>query len=154
MYATVLTLHSATRWLVLLSLLYALGRAWRGYRTHAPFTPADNAARHWTATLAHFQLLLGVALYLSSPVVRANFTALKQNGFAPDAAFFSVLHPLLMLGAIVVVTIGSALARRRATARAQFGTMLRWYGAALFLIFLFIPWPFSPLAGRALFRAF
>ncbi|MDO7876579.1 hypothetical protein Q5H93_17675 [Hymenobacter sp. ASUV-10] len=154
MYATILSLHSAVRWLVLLSLLYALWRAWRGYTSGAPFSPADNAVRHWTATLAHLQLLLGMALYLSSPVVRANFAVLRQSGFALDAAFFSVLHPLLMLGAIVVVTIGSALARRRATARAQFGTLLRWYGAALLLILLFIPWPFSPLAGRALFRAF
>lgn len=154
MYPTVLTLHSAARWLVLLSLLYALGRAWRGYATHAPFTAVDNAVRHWTATLAHLQLLLGMALYITSPVVRANFGVLKQNGLVLDAAFFSLLHPLLMLGAIVLVTIGSALARRRATARAQFGTLLRWYGAALLLILLFIPWPFSPLAGRALFRAF
>lgn len=154
MYATVLALHSAGRWLVLLSLLYALWRAGHGYATNAPFTPADNAVRHWTATLAHMQLLLGMALYITSPVVKANFALLRQNGFALDAAFFSLLHPLLMLGAIVVITIGSALARRRATAQAQFGTLLRWYGLALLLIFLFIPWPFSPLAGRALFRSF
>jgi hypothetical protein len=152
MYATVLALHSACRWLVLLSLLYALFRAGRGYTAGRPFTPADNAVRHWTATLAHVQLLLGMALYVTSPVVRANFAVLRQSGFALDAAFFSLLHPLLMLGAVVVITIGSALARRRAPARAQFGTLLRWYGAALLLIFLFIPWPFSPLAGRALFR--
>lgn len=154
MYPTILALHSALRWLVLLSLLYALGRAWRGYATQAPFTTADNAVRHWTATIAHVQLLLGMALYVTSPVVRANWAVLRQNGFALDAGFFSLLHPLLMLGAVVLVTIGSALARRRPTARAQFGTLLAWFGAALLLILLFIPWPFSPLASRLLFRAF
>jgi hypothetical protein len=154
MYTTVLALHSATRWLVLLSLLYALLRAYQGYAAQRPFTPTDNAVRHWTATLAHVQLLLGMALYVTSPVVKANFAVLRQSGFAPDAGFFSLLHPLLMLGAVVVVTIGSALAKRRAPARAQFSTLLWWYGAALALILLFIPWPFSPLAGRAYFRAF
>jgi hypothetical protein len=152
MYATVLTLHSAFRWLVLLSLVYALFRAYQGYISQSPFTKTDDAVRHWSATIAHVQLLLGMALYFSSPVVKANFASLCQTGFALNEAFFTVLHPLLMLVSVVGITIGSALAKRRVTARAQFQTMLWWYGAALLSIFLFIPWPFSPLASRVLFR--
>jgi hypothetical protein len=152
MYATLLTLHSAFRWLVLASLVYALVRAYAGLAAGRPFTKTDDAVRHWTATVAHVQMLLGMALYISSPVVKANFASLQATGFALDAAFFAVLHPLLMLVSVVFVTIGSALAKRQSTARAQFQTMLRWYGVALLSIFLFIPWPFSPLAGRALFR--
>jgi hypothetical protein len=152
MYATVLTLHSAFRWLVLGSLVYALCRAYLGYTANQPFTKTDDAVRHWTATIAHVQLLLGMALYISSPVVKANFASLRETGFALSEAFFTVLHPLLMLVAVVLVTIGSALAKRRPTARAQFQTMLLWYGVALLSILSFIPWPFSPLASRPLFR--
>jgi hypothetical protein len=152
MYATVLTLHSACRWLVLGSLVYAIFRAYQGYTASRPFTKTDDAVRHWTATIAHVQLLLGMALYFSSPVVKAAFASLRQAGFTLNEGFFAVLHPLLMLVAVVLITIGSALAKRRATARAQFQTMLWWYGLALLSIFLFIPWPFSPLANRALFR--
>jgi ABC-type Na+ efflux pump permease subunit len=152
MYATVLTLHSACRWLVLLSLPYALFRAYSGLAAGRPFTKTDNAVRHWAATIAHVQLLLGMALYVSSPAVKAGFASLRATGFALDAAFFSILHPLLMLVSVVLITIGSALAKRRAPARTQFQTLLRWYGVALLSILLFIPWPFSPLASRALFR--
>ncbi|MBF9219937.1 hypothetical protein [Hymenobacter ruricola] len=152
MYATVLTLHSAFRWLVLLSLIHAIFRAWSGLAAGRPFTKTDDAVRHWTATLAHVQLLLGMALYFSSPVVRANLASLRGTGVTLDAAFFAVLHPLLMLVSVVVITIGSALAKRRPTPREQFQTMLVWYGGALLSIFLFIPWPFSPLASRAFFR--
>ena len=152
MYDALLTLHSAVRWLVLLSLLYTLFRAYRGYRAGGPFTATDNAARHWSATIAHVQLLLGCALYFSSPVVKANLMGLRRVGWSLDSAFFAAIHPLLMLMSVVLVTIGSALAKRQPTAPAQFSTLLRWYGAALLSIFLFIPWPFSPLAARAFFR--
>ncbi|MBO2011439.1 hypothetical protein [Hymenobacter negativus] len=152
MYATVLTLHSAFRWLVLGSLCYALLRAYLGYTSNQSFTKTDDAVRHWTATIAHVQLLLGMGLYFSSPVVKAGFASLRQTGFALNEAFFTVLHPLLMLVSVVFITIGSALAKRRPNAREQFHTMLWWYGAALLNIFLFIPWPFSPLASRAFFR--
>jgi hypothetical protein len=152
MYATVLSLHSAFRWLVLVSLVYAIFRAYRGSTANRVFTKTDDAVRHWTATIAHMQLLLGMALYFSSPVVRANFATLRQTGFSLDSAFFTVLHPLLMLASVVIITIGSALAKRRDTAQAQFRTMLWWYGVALLSIFLFIPWPFSPLASRTFFH--
>ncbi|GAB3576975.1 hypothetical protein [Hymenobacter daeguensis] len=152
MYATVLTLHSAFRWLVLASLVYALLRAFQGYNSRQLWTKTDDAVRHWTATISHVQLLLGMALYFSSPVVKANFASLREAGFTLDSGFFALLHPLLMLVSVVLVTIGSALAKRRPTAEAKFNTMLRWYGVALLSIFLFIPWPFSPLASRALFR--
>jgi hypothetical protein len=152
MYATVLTLHSAFRWLVLASLVYALIRAYSGLAGGQSFTKADDAVRHWTATIAHVQLLLGMALYVSSPVVKANFASLRETGWALNAAFFALLHPLLMLVSVVLITIGSALAKRRAPARAQFQTLLWWYGVALLSILLFIPWPLSPLASRALFR--
>lgn len=152
MYATVLTIHSAFRWLVLGSLLYASWRAYSGVTSGRPFTKTDNAVRHWTATVAHVQLLLGMALYVSSPVVKANFASLRQADFSMNEAFFALLHPLLMLVSVVCITIGSALAKRQASAREQFKTMLLWFAVALLSIFLFIPWPFSPLASRALFR--
>lgn len=152
MYATVLTLHSAFRWLVLSSLVYAIYRAYQGYNFSRPFTQNDDAVRHWTATIAHVQLLLGMALYFSSPVVKAHFASLRETGFTLDAAFFALLHPLLMLISVVIITIGSALAKWQPVAAAKFKIIRLWYGVALLSIFLFIPWPFSPLASRALFR--
>jgi len=57
-----------------------------------------------------------------------------------------------MLTAIVIITIGSALAKRKKTDKEKFKTMLVWFSAALLIIFIAIPWPFSPLANRPYIR--
>lgn len=155
MYYFLLVLHAVFRWLVVSSIAFAVYRALRGYFATKPFTKMDNTVRHWTATIAHIQLMVGIVLYTRSPLVKHAFTA-PPPGHAglSQAFFFGVVHAVLMLGSIVVVTIGSALARRRVTDRSKFRTMLWWYSAALFLLLVAIPWPFSPLAQRPLFRSF
>lgn len=152
MYQTLTVYHNAFRWLVLASLLLTIYRAGKGYFMRSPFTKTDNAIRHWTATVAHLQLMIGMTLYFQSPIIKyflANFkTAIKSF----DLTFFALVHSTIMLSAIVLITIGSALAKRQETDRQQFKTMLNWYGIALLLIFIAIPWPFSPLASRPYFR--
>lgn len=152
MYQTLTFYHSVMRWLVLASLFYAIYRAVRGYTTGAAFTKADNAVRRWTATIAHIQLMIGMVLYFNSPLVRyflANFTKVALHF---DMVFFGVVHSTVMLSAIVVVTIGSAIAKRKQVDNDKFKTMFSWYIVALIIIFIAIPWPFSPLANRPYFR--
>jgi hypothetical protein len=133
-----LTLHSWVRWLVLVSLTISIVVAARGLWLSASFSPVDNAFRHWTATIAHLQLILGMTLLLRNPFLNT----------------FRVVHLAGMITAVVLVTIGSALAKRRTTDREKFITMFRWFLASLLIILLCIPWPFSPLAQRPLFRTF
>ncbi|MFT3822948.1 MAG: hypothetical protein QM731_03475 [Chitinophagaceae bacterium] len=154
MYASLLFFHSLFRWLLLLSLLYAIYRGLRGWIRRLPFVVPDNRARHFTATIAHIQLVLGYTLYFNSPLIkyfRSNYTRAMQQG---DAMFFGMIHILVMTAAIIVITIGSASAKRKKTDAAKFKTMTCWYMAALFLIFIAIPWPFSPFANRPYFRNF
>ncbi|GAB4017623.1 hypothetical protein [Spirosoma koreense] len=154
MYSWLLVLHSIFRWLVLGSLLYAIGRAYRGYMSNSPFLKIDNSVRHWTATIAHIQLVLGFTLYFTSPIIKYFFANFSQEIQRIDLTFFGLVHILIMLLSIVLITVGSALAKRRPTDREKFRTMLVWFSVALVLIFLAIPWPFSPLAHRPYFRSF
>jgi hypothetical protein len=150
MYQFVLTAHSVTRWLVLVFLLCSVYRAWTGYYKKRHFTKTDNALRHWTATLAHIQLLLGMILYTQSPAV-----SYFMKGTGPksgEPVFFGLIHILLMAAAVIVITIGSAKAKRKAHVAEKYSVMLRWFSAALVIIFIAIPWPFSPLAQRPLIR--
>lgn len=152
MYQSLLFCHSALRWFVLVSLLYSIFRAYKGYNLKRPFTKTDNSVRHWTATIAHIQLTLGILIYVQSPIVKyfwKNFTEGIKN---TDIAFFGILHILFMLFAIVLITIGSALAKRKQNDSDKFKTMLFWFSIALLIIFIAIPWPFSPLANRPYFR--
>ena len=144
--------HSYLRWLVLISLLLSISRAWRGRSFNSAFSKRDDALRHWTATIAHIQLVIGMLVYLQSPLVKhfmKNFEASREN---LELLFYGLIHGLLMIIAIVVLSMGSAFAKRKATDREKFQTMLIWYSLALIIILIAIPWPFSPLANRPLFR--
>lgn len=152
MYQALTFLHSTLRWLVLVSLIVSLYRAYSGYFRKTAFTKTDNAVRHWTATIAHTQLMVGMTLYFQSPIIKYflnNFSTAKESF---DLLFFGVIHSLLMLVAIIIITIGSSLAKRKATSPEKFKTMLIWYALALLIIFIAIPWPFSPFANRPYFR--
>ena len=154
MYANLLILHSIFRWLVLLTLLFSLVRAAVGYYKQQPFSTADNALRHWTATTAHIQLVLGTFLYIKSPLIPYFWSAPAEAIRVLEAAFFGVFHIAMMLFSVVVVTIGSALAKRKTDHRDKYKTMLVWFGLSLMLIFIAIPWHFSPFVARPLFRFF
>jgi hypothetical protein len=154
MYPTLLFLHSLFRWLVLAFLVYSIYRAFIGYSRNTPFSNADNAFRHWTATVAHIQLMIGIILYTQSPYVKhlwANTKTLFQNS---DSTFYGVIHIAMMLTAITMLTIGSALAKRKPTDKEKYKTMLCWFIIALVIILIAIPWPFSPLSSRPNIRTF
>lgn len=152
MYQTLIFYHNAMRWLVLASILYALFRASKGYISRSVFSKTDNAIRHWTATIAHLQLMIGMLLYFRSPEVSYFTQHFKEAVRHIDTAFFGLIHSILMLVAIVLLTIGSAKSKRQQTDRQKFSTMLVWFSIALCIIFIAIPWPFSPLAKRPYFR--
>lgn len=148
MVETLIYFHSLLRWLVLFALLLAIYRAFRGLSARQVFSKTDNAIRHWTATIAHVQLVVGITLYTQSPVIRwfwGNFSEAVKN---PDTLFFGLIHSLLMVTAIVVLTIGSALTKRRTTDAEKYKTMLTWFSLALVIILIAVPWPFSPWAAR------
>jgi hypothetical protein len=140
------------RWLVLASLIFAIYRAISGCFSKSAFTKTDNAVRHWTATIAHIQLMIGMVLYFQSPIVKyfmANPNDAVKNF---DSTFFGLIHSLSMLTAIVLITIGSAKSKRNQTDQEKFKTMLIWFSISLIIIFIAIPWPFSPLANRPYIR--
>lgn len=152
MYQTLTFYHSIVRWLLLMALLTAIIRAYNGYRRHTAFSATDNKVRHWTATIAHIQLVIGILLYSQSPVIRYFWKHTAAAMHSPDTSFFAWIHALLMLTAIVLITIGSSLAKRQQQDHRKFKTMLVWFGIALLIIIIAVPWPFSPFAQRPYLR--
>jgi ABC-type multidrug transport system permease subunit len=140
--------------MVVLSLLYAIYRGVSGWMGKRPFTLADNRVRHITATIAHIQLALGYVLYFNSPLIayfRGNYhEAIRQF----DYFFFGLLHVILMSIAVIVITIGSSSAKRSVTNQGKFRIMTLLFALGLLIIFIAIPWPFSPLAHRPYLRTF
>ena len=154
MYSTLLTLHSLVRWLVLTSLLFAIYRAYHGWFTGRAFSRFDNSIRHWTATITHIQLMIGILLYIFSPIVNYFLRNYTEAVHQREIRFFGMEHSLMMLMAIVVITIGSAKAKRKKTDIEKFKVMAVWFTVGLLIILTSIPWAFSPLASRPNFRPF
>ncbi|WP_353720690.1 hypothetical protein [Dyadobacter sp. 676] len=114
----------------------------------------DNTVRHVTATFAHIQLMLGYVLYFNSPFIAYFRTHYKEAIKQFDFVFFGMVHITLMTIAVVVITIGSSVAKRQEHAPAKFRTMTIYYAIAFVIILAAIPWPFSPLSARPYFRTF
>jgi cell shape-determining protein MreD len=94
------------------------------------------------------QLLIGMVLCTQSPTIKYFWKNFQQASQNKDSLFFGLIHIGLMLAAIVVITIGSASAKRKTSDKEKFKTMLVWFSIALVIILVAIPWPFSPLANR------
>lgn len=154
MYELLLPIHSLVRWFILSSLIYSIYIAIMGYAKSWQFTEKHDSIRHWTATIAHVQLILGILIYTKSLTVKAFFSGSTDSSNPLESLFFGAMHISSMLLAIVLITVGSAKAKRKIESKEKFKTMLIWFLIALFLILLAIPWPFSPLASRPYFRNF
>ncbi|GAA3517006.1 hypothetical protein GCM10022393_33860 [Aquimarina addita] len=96
--------------------------------------------------------MIGIILYTQSPTV----SHFLNNGITGwnEFTFFGMAHILLMLTAIIIITIGSAKTKRKKTDLEKFRTMFKFFTIGLLIIFIAIPWPFSPLADRPYIRPF
>lgn len=154
MFSFLLPIHSVIRWFVLSGLIYSIYTSLKGYQNNLPFTKKDDSVRHWTATIAHIQLIVGILIYSKSDTVGAFFSGLAARDRITEPMFFAVIHIAAMITAIVLITVGSAMAKRKTGSREKFKTILIWFSLALFIIIIAIPWPFSPLASRPYLRNF
>ena len=152
MYAYILAVHSLMRWLVLAGVLLALYRAYKGWLSKAPYTAFDNRLRHYSATAAHIQLVLGLWLYVISPVTTYFLHHFNEAVHDRELRFFGMEHITMMLLAIIVITITSILSKRRQNDTAKFKTWALGYTLALLIIISSVPWPFSPVVSRPWIR--
>jgi hypothetical protein len=140
MYLILLALHSLIRWFVLLSLLFAIYRGFRGWLFGKTYTRLDDNIRVAAATAAHIQLVAGLWLYFISPIVSYFLHNFKEAVHERQIRFFGMEHITVMLTAIILITIGSAKAKRKTTDQEKFKTMAIWLTIALLLILSSIPW--------------
>ena len=154
MYNIVLVTHSFFRWLVLACLLYTTVRAYQGWLTNQVFSRRDNFMRHTTATIIQIQLVIGLWLYFLSPIVHYFLHNFKEAVHQREIRFFGMEHITMMVISVALITVGSMKAKRKVTDQAKFKTMAIWFTVVLIIIFLSIPWQFSPFTARPYFRSF
>ena len=145
LYTLVRTAHSYLRWAVLLLALLVIFRALMGVMQKKEFTPADKRSGLFFMISADLQLLLGLLLYFwLSPV---GFKAFEtgQAMKVPELRYFAVEHIATMLIAWVLIHVGYSRAKKAKSSLAKHKALLIFYGIALVLILIRVPWTSRPL---------
>lgn len=133
-------IHSYWAYLVLAILAFAVVNAIIGLTQKKQFTDKDLRIGLFTLIVSHIQLLIGLGWYFMSPW----YKALKANGGEvmgdKGARLLAVEHPIMMILAIVLITIGWSKHKKKTTDSSKFKTFTIFYGLALLLILSRIPW--------------
>jgi heme A synthase len=132
-------LHSIWAYIVLAMLLLVVVKSFTSFKKE--FTNIDLRLALFTLIVSHIQLLLGLGVYFSSPA----FKFIKENGMGAamkdsQVRLLAVEHPLMMIIAIILITLGFSKSKKEATSQGKFKKIAFLYGAALFLILSRIPW--------------
>lgn len=151
MHRALLTAHSLNRWLVVVLLLVALAGGIVGWTRGREWTRRDDRTSRLLIVVLDLQLLLGVALYAVSPLVRAGWSDLAATMDNRTLQFFTVEHAPTMIVAVVIVHVGRVIARRSEDDRRRHRVATVSVAAATLLILGGIPWPFLE-HGRPLLR--
>ncbi|MCC5920419.1 MAG: hypothetical protein LAT68_15975 [Cyclobacteriaceae bacterium] len=137
--------HSGLAYPLLLALIIAIGYAAFSLSQNKERSKANKITALVALILTHLQLLIGLVLYFVSPKGLSNFggDAMKDS----LSRLYIVEHPLTMIIAIVLITVGYATAKRTTEDKASYKKILIFYSIGLFLILLRIPWQVWPGGG-------
>ncbi|UAY51468.1 hypothetical protein [Ferruginibacter albus] len=147
----VVTLHSLVRWIILIFGFMTFFKAITGVFQKRNFTAGDNKANLFFMISFDVQLLIGLILYFARPW----FSTLKEDPkFAMHDSylrFFTVEHAFMMILAWILVHVGRVMVKKASTDAAKHKKALVFFGIALLLILISIPWPFREGIGRPWF---
>jgi hypothetical protein len=140
MYEILLALHNITRWLVLAAAVWALARAFMGWRNKSAWTESDRKAGLFYGIAVDVQFLLGLILSFFSPIITGAFENLGQAMQFAVQRFFIAEHIPLMLVALIIIHITSSMTKKAEDDAARHRRSLIGYGLATLLIVVAIPW--------------
>lgn len=143
MYTGLKHLHSYLPYLLIAGLVITIITFLLKSSKGSSFTAGDKRIALITLILAHLQFVFGLVLYFISPISQA---ALKADDTMSNATnrLYALEHPLTMLIAIVLITIGYSKAKRKTEDSAKFKTVLIFFTLGLLLTLSRIPWDVWP----------
>lgn len=151
-----LHLHSFLRWVILLLMVIAIVRSLAGLAGNKPFTSGDKKTGLFLMISCDLMLLIGIYLWISSETPWGlsiiNNLGMSEVMKQPVARFFAIEHMLCMVIAIALVHIGRSFAKKDISDKLKHKRSLLFFGLALIIILISIPWPFREVgAGRGWF---
>lgn len=154
MYPIIFSFHSIIRWLLVLGLIGTIILFASNRNNTKPAFKLGELFKTATVSFSHIQLILGYYLYFESPMMKFFRANIKEGVAIPEMTFFGLYHVTMMTIAVFVLTIGSSIIKRSQTYELKRKHVLIYFGIVLLIIFLAVPWPFSPLISRPYYRSF
>jgi NADH:ubiquinone oxidoreductase subunit 2 (subunit N) len=142
MYTTIQFLHSYWGYLTLLIIVLATLNSFMGIASKRGFADKDGRISVFALIVTHIQVIIGIILFFVSPNA---LKAIQTNGMGEvmkDSLLrlFTVEHPLIMLIAVILITIGYSRHKKKQTSKTKFKTIAIFYTIALILVLSRIPW--------------
>lgn len=141
MYPTVQFIHSYWAYLVVLVLFVASINAIIGYASNKEYGATNFRIALFTLIISHIQLLIGIVLYFVAPY----FQVLLEKGMGEvmgdsTLRLYIMEHPLMMIIALVLITIGYSKHKTKLTSKPKFKTLAIFYTLGLLVMLSRIPW--------------
>lgn len=150
---TLLVLHNLFRWLILIFGFWTLLSAISGLASSRIYSAADGKANLFFMISMDIQLLLGLALYFMNGWY-TGLSNMSESMKEPMVRFFTVEHSFMMIVAWILVHAGRVAVKKAFNSSGKFKKTLIFFGIALLLILIAIPWPFREAVSRPWFRWF
>lgn len=142
MHTVVLHTHSFWAYIVLIVLIITLINSIVGLAGKKEFISKDFRLALFSLIVTHIQLLLGLILWFVSPM---GLKAITNNGMG-EVMKNSVLrlnaveHPLMMIIAVILITIGFSKHKKKLVSNQKFKTIVIFYLLTLIVILGRLPW--------------
>ena len=142
MYTTLQFLHSYWAYIVLFMVLIATLNALAGFFGGKEFQSKDQRISLFALIVTHIQFLLGIILYVISPL---GIKSISNNGMATvmkDSLLrlFAVEHITVMILAVILITIGYSKHKKKQEPKSKFKTIAIFYTLAFIFMLSRIPW--------------
>jgi hypothetical protein len=152
MFSVLLQIHDILRWVILLLLILSIIQSFIGWIKHRELREGDAKLWLFTMISVHTTLLIGLILLLFGRygILSTGLpegVSLMQDKFY---RFFWVEHPVGMLIATILITLGRGVVKKQITDPLKYKRAFWYFLVALFVILATIPWPFREVIGRGL----
>ena len=134
-------IHSYWAYIVLIVLIFAVFNAIIGFTSKKEFKAKDLQISLFALIASHIQLIIGFIAYYTSTFYEA-MRSVGMGGVMKNSELRKILveHPLMMIIAIVLITMGFSKHKKKTTDIAKFKTISIFYTIALLIVLAMIPW--------------
>ena len=152
MYGYLLIIHSYLRWIALGFLLFGLIFIFLKKSKKAIYTIKDYQLFKVIKNVFNLQFLVGILLLTQSPMVKAFWSQVSQAVKWREIRFFGLEHPFMMILGLLLLNVFTDKTKDKIGTDTAFNYLFVRYLIILFILFVSVPWSFSPFTARPNFR--